>query len=88
MGNDFSTFNFLLYRKMPRKLRLSVQRKHQFKKKRSDITYASLIVSIPRDLVVINPQSLPLDAFLDDGLVSLSALKQKLKLNNILPPGI
>ena len=72
---------------MPRKLRLGVQRKYAFRKKRSD-RIAPLVISIPRDLVQIYPLSLPIDAFLDSGCLSLSALKKRIKIKNALPSGI
>ena len=75
---------------MPRKLRLSVYRRYQFKKKHKERLNipTSLVVSIPRDLVTIHPMSLPVNAFLDASLSSLSDLKKRIEGTNFLSPGI
>jgi hypothetical protein len=63
-----------MYR-MPRKVRLSVYRKNQYRKTSSN----TLLVSIPRELVIIHAVSLPINAYLDASLSSLSSLKQRIE---------
>ena len=62
-----------------------MKRKHVFKKKyKKDIrSLAQLIVSIPRNLITVHAESLPVDDHL-----SMSGLKQLIKVKNILPPGM
>ena len=72
---------------MPRKLRLSVYRKNQYKLKKERVEQLKLcIVSIPRDLVTIHPVSLPITAYLDAPLSCLSTLKRRIENKHILAP--
>ena len=79
---------------MPRKFRLSVHRKNEFRKRHAECVAASnqeddhtLPVSIPLESVSVLKVSLPREMYLEAPISTISQLQRRLKALPVLPQG-
>ena len=85
------------FMQMPRKLRLSVQRKNQFRKEKSTPAQSlpllheshdpELVVSIPLDQVSAMITSIPINHYSEGVAQSLSSLRRRVSATSVLPYG-